>query len=138
MITTLPEPCWIVEFPNSDIREETHHDCEADAQTEADDRAEEDDEPDRYKVRQKDRACTTASCNGCGKHVDTDDFPVCHFADESEAAYYAGEADFVVAGTDAWCDDCRSLPHEFVADPQVPVSCVRCSESADEHPDVAP
>lgn len=136
MITTQPEPCWVVVFPNGDAWEEPHFDSEVDAQSDADNRNEADDEQDeapKYSACQVGHWCVTVACNECGKTVGDDDFDCTHFPDATMVAEMAREADFVVDGQNAWCGDCRRKPHPFLPDPQSLVSCLRCAGIDDEH-----
>lgn len=135
MITTLPERCWILEFPNSDAWEEPHYDSEAEVRAVIAGRAEDDDPPDYYRARRLDRPCVIAACDGCRRTVGDDDgFDCVHFPDADMAAQWAREANFVLADGDGWCGDCRTKQHGHVPVPAAPEVCLRCSDVADEHP----
>lgn len=81
----------------------------------------------------KTQTCFVIRCDLCGGRLDYDGEP--HWDDADDARSTAcGESEWWHDGTTDVCYDCRSKPHEFIADPAYPGDeCWRCGNPADEH-----
>jgi hypothetical protein len=79
------------------------------------------------------QTCHLIQCDHCGLKLDYDGEP--HWETPEEARSIAeGENNWWHDGIIDLCDDCRTNPHPFIADPANPSDdCWRCGNPADEH-----
>lgn len=77
-------------------------------------------------------ACSVVRCDGCGAKLDFDGEPHWNSADEARSLA-TGEFEWYSDGTTDLCNDCRTLPHPFIPDPDSAEDCRRCANPADEH-----
>jgi hypothetical protein len=94
--------------------------------------------------------CYIAECDRCGQPIDDFDevAGIPHFASEVEAVVFIGgvhngdlhlgqgaSAAVLLADGSVFCYACKILPHRFVADPLMVISCGRCGILKSQHPD---